>query len=61
MFKLENESVVALPERLETSDYNFSYFSASQGNFALQAARGSAVQGAGQSNWAGAIVTQVNL
>ncbi len=56
-----DEKVEVLPERLETSDYNVSIFTARQGNFAAQLAGGSALQLVGQSNTAGAIVTQVNL
>lgn len=59
--ELESESFIVLPERLETADTNTSSFTAYQANFAAELARGSAMQAIGQSNWAGAIVTQVNL
>ncbi len=55
------EKIEVLPERLETSDYNFSYFSAAQGNGAIQLAGGAAGQLALQRNTAGAIVTQINF
>lgn len=56
-----DEAITVLPERLETSDSNTSYFTAYQANFALEAASGSAHQLVLQSNSAAAIVTQVNL
>ncbi len=56
-FDLENESICALPERLETSDTNWSSVAFSQGNLGIQLG-GLSLQAMGQANLAGVTVIQ---
>lgn len=58
MYDLENEEITVLPERFETSDYNYSAIAFSQGNLGIQLAAG-AVQLLGQGNGASVTVIQV--
>jgi hypothetical protein len=58
--KLANESLSALPDRLETADTNWAGVGVLQGNLGVQAATFS-IQSLGQLNAAGVTVTQINV
>lgn len=55
--ELETESVTALPERLETSEFNVAGVNLSQSNLSVQIG-GRSMQLASQSNWAGVAIIQ---
>ena len=60
MNRIEFEEIAFLPERVETSDYNWSAVGISQGNAGIQVALGS-VQLLGQGNLALVGVHQTNF
>ena len=60
LHQLESEMLTALPERMETSDYNFSGVAIHQGNLGIQIG-GVAMQAMLQANLASVTTTQTNF
>lgn len=59
MRELESEAIVALPDRIETSDFNFSGIGLHQTNVGIQVGAAT-MQAMMQANLAGVTVTQTN-